>query len=137
MSSKAKQVLLWLTVISTALLFVWYLQGKQTKALGVLTIDEAITRINNKDFKEVYFKDSQVEFTDKSDEKFTITIGSNPTMELLLSEVKAFNEANGSSKIKWEEDKPMSEWGWLVLIQILPFLLIFGFLAFLFLQLIQ
>ena len=130
MSSKAKQVLLWLTIISTALLFVWYLQGKQTKTPGKLGGDEAITRINNKDFKKAHFKDSQVEFTDKNDEKFFTTIGSNATKEILLKEVKAFNEANGSSKIKWEEDKPTSEWGWFALIQILPVLLVFGFLAF-------
>ncbi|REJ79533.1 MAG: ATP-dependent zinc metalloprotease FtsH [Acidobacteria bacterium] len=117
-------------IISSALLFVWFLQSKQGKNPQDLTIDAAITRINNKDFKEAYFKASQVEFTDANGDKYVTTIGSDPMRELLINKIEAHNEANASSKIERKEDPPSSGWGWLVLIQILPFLLLVGFLAF-------
>ncbi|QQS41734.1 MAG: ATP-dependent zinc metalloprotease FtsH [Acidobacteriota bacterium] len=117
-------------IISSALLFVWFLQSKQGKTPQDLTIDAAITRINNKDFKEAYFKASQVEFTDANGEKFVTTVGSDETRGKLVEAITELNAANQSSQIVLKEDPPSSGWGWLVLIQILPFLLLVGFLAF-------
>ena len=132
MNSKARQVFLWLTIISAALLFVWYLQGKQQKAPQELAINEAITRIDNKDFKEAAFKASAVEFTDLAGNKFVTTIGSDPTRELLSKKIDEFNKTNAgtSAAIKTTEEAASSGLGWLILIQALPFLLLIGFLAF-------
>jgi cell division protease FtsH len=123
---------LWLTIISAALLFVWYLQGKQQKAPQELAINEAITRIDNKDFKEAAFKSSAVEFTDLAGNKFVTTIGSDPTRELLSKKIDEFNKTNAgtSAAIKTTEEAASSGLGWLILIQALPFLLLIGFLAF-------
>ena len=125
MNSKARQVFLWLTIISAALLFVWYLQGKQQKAPKELAINEAITRIDNKDFKEAAFKSSAVEFTDMAGNKFVTTIGSDPTRELLSKKIDEFNKTNAgtSASIKTTEEAASSGLGWLILIQALPFLL--------------
>lgn len=130
LSSKAKQVLLWLVIISGALSFVWFLQSRQTKASQDLSIDMAVTRIENKEFKEALFKQSAVEFTDLSGNKFVTRIGSDPTRELLTNTVNEFNKANPSSKILTNEEEASSGLGWLILIQALPFLLLIGFLAF-------
>ncbi|MGD9631176.1 MAG: ATP-dependent zinc metalloprotease FtsH [Pyrinomonadaceae bacterium] len=132
MSSKAKQVLLWLLIISTALAFVWFLQSKQTKAPTDLAINEAITRINNKDFREAAIKQSGVEFTDANGNKFITSVGSDATRELLVRKMDEFNEANKgtSAEIKYTEEPSSSGLGWLILIQALPFLLLIGFLAF-------
>ncbi|HEX6125114.1 MAG TPA: ATP-dependent zinc metalloprotease FtsH [Pyrinomonadaceae bacterium] len=130
MSSKAKQVLLWLVIISGALSFVWFLQSRQTKAAQDLSIDMAITRIENKEFKDALFKQSAVEFTDLSGNKFVTRIGSDPTRELLATTVNEFNKQNPSSKIVTNEEEASSGLGWLILIQALPFLLLIGFLAF-------
>ncbi len=130
LSSKAKQVLLWLVIISGALSFVWFLQSRQTKASQDLSIDMAVTRIENKEFKEALFKQSAVEFTDQSGNKFVTRIGSDPTRELLTTTVNEFNKANPSSKILTNEEEASSGLGWLILIQALPFLLLIGFLAF-------
>ncbi|MEO8041516.1 MAG: ATP-dependent zinc metalloprotease FtsH [Acidobacteriota bacterium] len=130
MSSKAKQVLLWLVIISGALSFVWFLQSRQTKVSQDLSIDMAVTRIENKEFKEALFKQSAVEFTDMSGNKFVTRIGSDPTRELLTNTVNEFNKANPSSKILTNEEEASSGLGWLILIQALPFLLLIGFLAF-------
>jgi cell division protease FtsH len=130
LSSKAKQVLLWLVIISGALSFVWFLQSRQAKPSQDLSIDMAVTRIENKDFKEALFKQSAVEFTDQSGNKFVTKIGSDPTRELLTNTVNEFNKANPGSKILTNEEEASSGLGWLILIQALPFLLLIGFLAF-------
>jgi cell division protease FtsH len=130
LSSKAKQILLWLMIISSALVFVWFLQSKQTKAAQDLSIDMAVTRIENKEFKEALFKQSAVEFTDMSGNKFVTKIGSDPTRELLTTTVNEFNKQNPTGKILTNEEEASSGLGWLVLINALPFLLLIGFLAF-------
>ena len=132
MSSKAKQVLLWLLIISTALAFVWFLQSKQGKTPTELAINGAISRINNKDIKKAEFKQSSVEFTDANGNKFVTSLGSDPTRELLVSTIKDFNEANKetATQIEMTEEQVSSGLGWLILIQALPFLLLIGFLAF-------
>jgi cell division protease FtsH len=117
-------------IISSALLFVWYLQSKQTKNPQDLPIDLAITRINNKDFREANFKQSQVEFVDAAGTKWVTTIGSEATRETLLKAVTDFNKDNPSANIKTNEEAASNGWGWLVLINALPFLLLIGFLAF-------
>ncbi|MDQ3748642.1 MAG: ATP-dependent zinc metalloprotease FtsH [Acidobacteriota bacterium] len=130
MSSKAKQILLWLMIISSSLLFVYFLQGKQGKNPQDLTIDLAMTRIENKEFKEAFFKQGGVEFVDRNEGKFVTTIGSDATRETLLKAITDFNKANPSSQVKTNEEPSSSGWGWILLINALPFLLLIGFLAF-------
>ncbi len=117
-------------IISSALVFVWFLQSKQTKAAQDLAIDMAAPRIENKQFKEAVFKQSAVEFTDTDGNKFVTTIGSDATREMLLKKVDDFNTANPAIAIKISEEPASSGLGWLVLINALPFLLLIGFLAF-------
>ena len=74
-------------IISSALVFVWYLQTKQTTPPKDLNIDAAATRIENKEFKQAVFKQSAVEFTDQSGNKFVTTIGSDPTRKILLDKI--------------------------------------------------
>ena len=117
-------------IISSALLFVWYLQSKQAKNPQDLPIDLAITRINNKEFKQANLKQSQIEFLDTSNNKWVTTIGSDATRATLLKSITDFNHDNPSSTITFSEEPASSGWGWLVLINALPFLLLIGFLAF-------
>jgi cell division protease FtsH len=130
LSSKAKQVLLWLMIISSALLFVWFLQTKQAKNPQELSLDQVVTRIENKDIKEASFKQSQVELTDGAGNKFFANLGSDPTRESLLGVIKDYNRNNSSAPIKYNEEPVSSGWGWILLINALPFLLLIGFLAF-------
>ena len=119
-----------MVIISGALSFVWFLQSRQTKAAQDLSIDMAVTRIQNKEFKEALFKQSSVEFTDQSGGKFVTKIGSDPTRELLVNAVNKFNDENSGTRIIYNEEETSSGLGWLILIQALPFLLLIGFLAF-------
>jgi cell division protease FtsH len=117
-------------IISSALVLVWFLQSKQTKPAQDLTIDMAITRIDNKEFTEAAFKQSSVEFTDAGGNKFVTTIGRETTGELLLKKIDDFNKANPANVVKVSEEAASNGMGWLILINALPFLLLIGFLAF-------
>ncbi len=112
------------------MLFVWFLQSKQTKSPEELSLDQIVTRVDNKQVKEMLFKQSQVELTDNDGKKYFANIGSDPTREQLLITVKEYNKINSSAPIKTTEEPSSSGWGWLILIQALPFLLLIGFLAF-------
>ncbi|MBA3692675.1 MAG: ATP-dependent zinc metalloprotease FtsH, partial [Acidobacteria bacterium] len=117
-------------IISSSLLFVYFLQGNKGKNPQDLTIDLAMTRIENKEFKEAFFKQGGVEFVDRNEGKFVTTIGSDATRETLLKAITDFNKANPSSQVKTNEEASSSGWGWILLINALPFLLLIGFLAF-------
>lgn len=130
MSSKAKQVLLWLMIISGALVVVWFLQSKKTTNPQELSLDQVNTRIENKDVKEAAFKQNQIEIVDAAGNKFFANVGSDPTRESLMSTIKEYNKVNQSAPIKYNEEPQSSGWGWLILIQALPFILLIGFLAF-------
>ena len=129
MSSKAKQVLLWLMIISSALLFVYFLQGRATATPQKLSLNEVKTRIENKDIKEALFKQSQIELTDANNNKFYAELGSDPTRASLVKTINDFNDANNNS-LKLDEEAASSGLFWIILIQALPFLLLIGFLAF-------
>ncbi len=104
MSSKAKQVLLWLMIISSAVLFVYFLQSKQGVNPKELSLDQVITRIDNRDIKEASFKQSQVELTDGSGNKFFANLGSDPTRQSLLNVIKDYNKINTGAPIKYNEE---------------------------------
>ena len=130
MSSKAKQVLLWLMIISSAMLFVWFLQSKQGKNPSELSYDEALTRIRNKDIAEVTIKQDSLELINKDKEKFFTKLdASDATREQVLGMINQINEEK-SGTIKTNLEQTSSGWGWIVLINALPFLLLIGFLAF-------
>ena len=66
MSSKAKQVLLWLMIISSALLFVYFLNGKQTAGPKELSFDKAMTQIKNKEVTEATIRQDTLELVSKT-----------------------------------------------------------------------
>ncbi|HRH44717.1 MAG TPA: hypothetical protein PKY82_23975 [Pyrinomonadaceae bacterium] len=130
MSSKAKQILLWLMIISSALLFVYFIQRTQGKSPSELTVDKAITQIKNKEIQEVYLKPSQIELVDKSNNRFYTNIGSDVTREAIYKAVDEVNNSGTSSSIKITEEPASSGYFWLLLINALPFLLLVGILVF-------
>ena len=111
------------------MLFVWFLQSKQGKNPQKLSLDQVKTRIDNKEIKEVLFKQSQIELTDVNGNKLFAELGSEATRESLIKTINTYNEVNNNS-LKWDEEPTSSNWGWIVLINALPFLLLIGFLAF-------
>jgi len=124
LSSKAKQVLLWLMIISSAMLFVWFLQGRQQKNPQDLSFDKALTFISNKEINSVTVRQDTMELTTKGNEKFTVKLdASDSTRDQIYAAAKG-------TETKIDLEPASSGWGWLVLINALPFLLLIGFLAF-------
>jgi cell division protease FtsH len=124
LSSKAKQVLLWLMIISSAMLFVWFLQGRQAKNPQELSFDQALTRIRNKEVSEVFLKQSQIELVDKSQNKFYAQLDSSDAPR------ESILKASDESGTKVNLEPASSGYFWILLINALPFLLLIGFLAF-------
>jgi len=118
-----------LVIISSVLVIVWVLRSNPA-APEKLSIDASQTRIQNKDIKKAHFKQGQVEFTDVNDKVWITSIGSDPVRELLITSLSKFNEENPSKKVEITEEEASSGWFWLVLLNMLPFLLLIGFLAF-------
>jgi cell division protease FtsH len=117
-------------IISSAMLFVWFLQSKQGKNPSELSYDEALTRIRNKDIAEVLIKQDSLELTNKDKEKFFTKLdASDATRTNLLGSIDEINKEKPGS-IKTNLEQSSSNWGWIVLINALPFLLLIGFLAF-------
>ena len=111
-------------IISSALLFVYFLQSKQEKNPKEVSFDQVLTRTSNKDISELTLKQSQVDVVTKSGEKFYAPLdASDAPREQILVAAK-----ESGAKINLE---PASNgWGWILLINALPFLLLIGFLAF-------
>ena len=111
-------------IISSALVFVWYLQTKQTQPAKELSFDAAMTQIKNKDIKEITVKQDTLELTNKSDVKLTAKLDASEEARKQI--YTAANETDTVIKL----ESPSSGLGWLVLVNALPFILLMGFLAF-------
>ncbi len=111
-------------IISSALVFVYYLQTKQTTPPKELSFDAALTQIRNKDIKEVTVKQDSLELVNKADQKLSTKLDlSDATRTEILAAAK---ETDTVVKL----EPPSSGLGWQVLITLLPFILLMGFLAF-------
>ncbi len=111
-------------IITGALAFVYFLNNKQGAATKELSFDAALTRIKNKDVKQLTIKQDSLELVNKSDERFSAKLdGSDSTRDQIYAAAQGTD-----AEIKLES--PSSGLGWLILIQALPFLLLIGFLAF-------
>jgi cell division protease FtsH len=111
-------------IISSALVFVWYLQTKQTTPPKELSFDAAMTQIRNKDIKEVTVKQDTLELLTKSDVKMSARLdSSDATRDQIYAAAKETDTVINL-------EPPSSGLGWLVLVNALPFILLMGFLAF-------
>ena len=111
-------------IISSALVFVWYLQTKQTPAAKEWSFDFALTQIRNKDIKQITIKPDVLELVNKSDVKFTAKLDGS---EAAKDQIFAAKE--GTDTVV-NLETPSSGLGWQILITLLPFILLMGFLAF-------
>ncbi len=112
-------------IISSALVFVWYLQTKQTTPPKELSLDAALTQIRNKDIKQVTIRQDSLELVNKTDQKFATKLDlSDATRTEIFAALKE------SPDTAYTTEPPSSGLGWQVLLTLLPFILLMGFLAF-------
>ncbi len=111
-------------IISSALVFVWFLNNRQAKPAEELSFDRALTQIKNKDVKEITIGAETLELVGKNDVKQVAKLDtSDATRDQIY---KAAAETDTQIKLA----SASTGWGWIVLIQFLPFLLLVGFLVF-------
>ena len=105
--------------VSILLTFVWFLSPGNSKSANELTLEEALTRIRNKETSEVLFKQDSVELTDKSSNKFFIKLdaGAAPREALLKVSTKS------GTTVTFEPAS--SGYSWLLLFNALPVVLFF------------
>src|SRR4051794_13549629 len=111
-------------IISSALVFVWYLQTKQAQPPAPLSFDQALTRIKNKDIKELTVKQDSMEMSDQTGAKLTTQLDASDATRTEIQ--NAAKDTNTTVRL----EAPSSGLGWLVLVNALPFILLMGFLAF-------
>ena len=89
-----------------------------------LSFDAAMTQIKNKDIKELTVRQDTLELVNKSDVKFSSRLDlSDSTRDQIFAAAKETD-----TKITLEP--PSSGLGWQILVTLLPFILLMGFLAF-------
>lgn len=113
-------------IISSSLLFVYFLQSKQGKNPQEISFDKALTYLKNKDVNEAVIRQDTLELTTKNNnEKFTAKLDSSDS-----TRDQIYAAAKDSPETKITLEPASSGWGWILLINALPFLLLIGFLAF-------
>jgi ATP-dependent Zn protease len=107
--------------LCVAVAAVWFYlpSARSQKSPRELSVDQAIALINNEDFKEAHFKQSQVEFTDAGGAEWKISV-SDSSREMLLKTVNNFNSRNPGAVIKITESFDSTGYGWVIVIQFLP-----------------
>jgi cell division protease FtsH len=121
-------------IISSALVVVYLLQSKQPPPSTELKLNEVIERIQNKQVEQVNFKKDLVEIIGTDKNTYTATIGSDAVRANLVAEIVAHNKENTTGRVQYTEEPASSGYGWLILLNILPLLLLVGFLFFIFRQ---
>lgn len=111
-------------IISSALLFVYFIQKTQTKGSTEISFDQGLAQIRNKDIKEVFLKQTQAELTNKSDAKLYINLDTSDAPRDAI--LKAADESGTTVKL----EPASSGYFWILLMNALPFLLLVGFLIF-------
>ncbi len=128
MSSKAKQIFLWVLIVLSAVAFYFLIMRSQTKSPQELAYNLALEKVQNGEITEMYIRSNAVEFTDKDLNKlFTyVSKGDAP--------VKALLDAAQGKGVQIKMEPTSDGTFWLVLFNILPFVLIIAFWIFIFRQ---
>jgi cell division protease FtsH len=125
LSSTARQIIFWLFIVIGALLLYRVFGGAQGKNAAELPYDQVIAKIQAKEIKEMFVKQTQIDLTDSGGNKFFTPIDANnfETKHYLMNLGK-----DNSVSVKTEA----SSSGFLLtaLITWAPFLLLIGFWIF-------
>ena len=85
-------------IISSALLFVYFIQRNQGKSATELSFDKAMTQIRNKDISKILVKQDSLELTNKSNEKFVTKLdASDASRKILLDAADEVNKEKPDS----------------------------------------
>lgn len=112
-------------IIFSAIIIVYFIQNDKTVAPEEISFSQALTYITNKDSAKVLIKQDKVEIENKDKKKYFATIDQNDSPR---NAILAATKEAGIQDVKIEPTS--SSLFWIILLNALPFLLLFGFLAF-------
>ena len=101
-------VLLFLSIVLTT---VWLFSPAKPAEDKVMSTDQLVNLINNKQVKEVDFKQSRVRLTDLNGSKYYANVAGESDRESLLASIKNHNKINTSAPIKYNEEPVSSGLG--------------------------
>jgi cell division protease FtsH len=128
LSSKAKQIFLWVLIALSAVAFYFLIMRTQTKSPTEITYNQGVERMENGEYTEMYMRSASVEFTDATGNKFVATIDKGDAVREPLYKVAA--ERKVMVKVEPTNDGTFL----LFLLNALPFVLLIGFWIFIFRQ---
>jgi cell division protease FtsH len=130
LSSTARQIIFWLFIVVGALLLYKFLAHPPGK--GSQSIDQTAlqTKIDNKELKQLTFKQQEAIAVDKNGNEFRTSL-SNEFRKAELMSAAAKKDENGNKKVEnVEEEAAGNGLFWTALITWAPFLLLIGFWIF-------
>jgi ATP-dependent Zn protease len=115
-----------LLFLSIVLISVWFLSPAKTPQPKELSLEQIVILIGSKQVKEVGFRRSQAEIVDMNGNKFAAIVDTDQTRESLFEAIKEYNKINSGAPIKYSEEPASGGWGWIVLINTVPFFIMWG-----------
>lgn len=95
-----------------------------------VSLDELASMINAGEIAEVTIRSHRAEGRTRSSEMVEATVGSDAAKESIVENVARFNKANPASIIALSETPAGSGFGWIIIVQILSWLLpVIGFVV--------
>ena len=129
LSSRVKQVIFWLVVITSVVVFYQLIARTQTGKVQELALSDAVSRIKKGEIQDVVQRPTQFDLTDKSGNKYYAKIESaNDAFKNTILTTAIDNGVN----VKSEEGT--GGYFWTFVIGYLPILLFIGFWIFMFRQ---
>ncbi|MBC7796449.1 MAG: ATP-dependent metallopeptidase FtsH/Yme1/Tma family protein [Pyrinomonadaceae bacterium] len=129
MSSRVKQIIFWLVVVASVIVFYQLIVNTQARNPQELSYNETISRMEKGEFTELVQSQSRLELTDKNNNKFFTTIeASNDSLKTQI-----LNQAT-SKGVKISIDPGTNGAFWGIVLAWLPALLFIGFWIFMFRQ---
>ena len=129
MSSRVKQIIFWLVIIASVVVFYQLIARTQTGGPAVLSLTEFVKRIEDGQAKEIYQRQTRIELTDRNDNKFYTTI--EATNDELKTQIITTARQKG---VDVKVDEGTSGIFWSAAFFWLPLLLFIGFWIFMFRQ---
>ncbi|HEV7645666.1 MAG TPA: ATP-dependent zinc metalloprotease FtsH [Pyrinomonadaceae bacterium] len=128
MSSKAKQIFLWVLIVLSAVAFYFLIMRTQTKSPTKISYDQALVRMENGDYTKMNLRSGTVELTDKDGGVFYAEINKSEAA------IKPLMDAAKARQLETTIEPPSDGTVLLFLLNALPFILLIGFWIFIFRQ---
>ncbi len=128
MSSKAKQIFLWVLIVLSAVAFYFLIMRTQTKSPSKISYDQALVRMENGDYTKMNLRSGTVELTDKDNAVFYAEINKSEAA------IKPLMDAAKARQLETTIEPPNDGTLLLFLLNALPFILLIGFWIFIFRQ---